>query len=278
MQSNQPGAIWPASDFDDAQVREVYSRFGLAMFMAQVLEHGMVNALLVLRLMPTMKDHADRSSWDEAFDRFFDAELAKTFGNMVRALEQTGAFAPDLIARLGTAKVQRDHLAHRFFREHDLNFMTRPGRTKMIAECEVLIELFKGIDREVESLVAPQRERFGITSEWIEEHVRIMENEARRTVVGATNQGAAVQPAVMRSPLFLISFQAEVSFRPKCIRQPIARRMAAFAQASQGNERHRWGGVSRPCSYKPPLTPKALSSPCRPNSPQRRGLAGTSPG
>lgn len=130
MDFDQPGSVWPAADFDDAQVREVYSRYGLAMFMAQALEHGMVNALLVLRPLPTRKKHADRSSWDEAFDRFYDIEPAKTFGNMARALEQTQAFSPDLGERLRSAKVQRDHLAHRFFREHNMDFMTRPGRTR----------------------------------------------------------------------------------------------------------------------------------------------------
>lgn len=148
------------------------------MYMAQVLEHGMVNALLVLRLLPTMREHADRTSWDDAFVRFYDAELAKTFGNMVRALE--GAAVPsDMLDRLRAAKVHRDHLAHRFFRAHDLDFMTQPGRRKMIAECEDLVELFGSLDNDLEALVVPQRTRFGITPEWIEEHVRLMEREAQ---------------------------------------------------------------------------------------------------
>jgi hypothetical protein len=49
----------------------------------------------------------------------------------------------------------------------------------MIAECEELIELFQGLDREVEGIVASQRERFGITPEWIEKRVALMEAEAR---------------------------------------------------------------------------------------------------
>lgn len=174
----EPGDIWPAEDPDSVQIREVYSRFGLAMYMAQVLEHGMVNALLVLRLLPTMREHADRTSWDEAFDRFYDAELAKTFGNIVRALE-SAAIPPDMLDRLRAAKVHRDRLAHRFFREHDLDFMTRAGRTKMIAECEDLVELFGSLDKDLDALVAPERTRVGITPEWIEEHVELMEREAQ---------------------------------------------------------------------------------------------------
>lgn len=110
-----PGAIWPAEDEESVQIREVYSRYGLAMYQAQVLEHGMVNAVIVARMLPTMLEHPDRSVWEEAFDRVYDAELAKTFGNMLRALEPLGLH-PDLLGRLRAAKVERDRLAHRFFR------------------------------------------------------------------------------------------------------------------------------------------------------------------
>lgn len=175
----EPGAVWPVVDDNEVQIREVYSRFGLAMYMAQVMEHGIVNALLVLSLLPSMKGMADRTSWDEAFDRFYDAELAKTLGNMIRTLEKTGAMPPDLIERLRVAKGYRDHLAHRFFREHDLDFMTKQGRTRMIVECEDRVDLFQSLDREVEAIVSVQRERYGITPEWVAEHVAMMECEAR---------------------------------------------------------------------------------------------------
>lgn len=178
MDGYEPGTIWPAIDADEVQIREVYSRFGLAMFTAQVLEHGLVNALLVLRLLPTMADFANQMSWDAAFDRFYDRELAKTFGNMIRALEETEAISVGLSRRLRAAKERRDFLAHRFFREHDIDFMSGSGRTLMIAECEGLIELFQSLDREVEAVVAPQRLRFGITPDWIAKHVAQMEAEA----------------------------------------------------------------------------------------------------
>lgn len=184
MESFETDAIWPATDLDSQLIREVYSRFGLAMYMAQVLEHGMVNALLVLRLLPTRRDHADQRSWDEACQRFYDSELAKTFGNMVRALEAAEALPNDLMVRLRKAKVRRDYLAHRFFREHDLAFMTQAGRLKMIAECEDLVELFQTLDRDLEAVLAPLRVRFGITPEWIEYQVRLMEVEARKAAGG----------------------------------------------------------------------------------------------
>jgi hypothetical protein len=152
------------------QIREVYSRYGLAMYHAQVLEHGMVNAVIVARMLPTLHQHPDRTAWEAAFDRAYDSELSKTFGNMLRALEPLN-LPDDLMGRLRHAKVERDRLVHRFFREHDENFLGRSGRTKMIAECEEVIERFIGIDADLEGFMRPQRERYGITAEWLDSHV-----------------------------------------------------------------------------------------------------------
>jgi len=74
--------------------------------------------------------------------------------------------------RLRCANVERDRLAHRFFREHDENFLSRAGRTKMIAECEEAIEQFTAIDAELEEFMRPQRDRHGITMEWVESHLQ----------------------------------------------------------------------------------------------------------
>ena len=37
-------------DNEDEHTKEVYARFGLAVYYAQVLEHGLVNALTISRL------------------------------------------------------------------------------------------------------------------------------------------------------------------------------------------------------------------------------------
>ncbi len=126
-----------------------------------------------------MVEFADRQSWEQEFDRFYDAELGKTFGNVMKALGSLSEFPRELLGRINSAKERRDYLAPRFFREHDLDFITKPGRTKMIAECEDSIDLFELLDRQLEDFLAPQRERFGITREWVDMHVAMMENEAQ---------------------------------------------------------------------------------------------------
>ena len=170
MNGYPPGAIWLAEDAESVQIREVYSRYGLAMYQAQVLEHGMVNAVIIARMLPIMRSHPDRSAWEDAFDRAYDVELSKTFGNMLRAIEPLGV-PMDLVQRLRCAKIERDRLAHRFFREHDEDFLGAAGRTKMIAECEDAIETFTKTDADLEHFIRPQRERHGITSDWVEGHL-----------------------------------------------------------------------------------------------------------
>jgi hypothetical protein len=79
---------------------------------------------------------------------------------------------------LRDAKVERDRLAHRFFREHDEDFLGKSGRTKMIIECEEAIVRFSTADAKLETFIRPQRERYGITSEWIETQVKAATSKA----------------------------------------------------------------------------------------------------
>tara|TARA_R110001583_G_C5419106_1_gene387649 strand:- start:39 stop:200 length:162 start_codon:yes stop_codon:yes gene_type:complete len=47
-------------------VKDVYAHFGLAMYLAQVLEHGIVNALVYTDLIPRRaKDIASSEQWAE---------------------------------------------------------------------------------------------------------------------------------------------------------------------------------------------------------------------
>ena len=51
-------------------VKEVYARFGLALNCAQVLEHGLVNALFIVDLIPSHHLARSRDKWGTAVDAF----------------------------------------------------------------------------------------------------------------------------------------------------------------------------------------------------------------
>lgn len=179
MQGFPSGSIWPVAGVEEEQIREVYSRYGLAMYMAQVLEHGMVNADIVMRTLGTRATHADEAGWHAAFDAAYEVGLARTYGNMLKQIERLDGFPPNLLARLRQAKEDRDVLAHRFFWQHDVAFLSSQGRTAMIAWCEVRVELFKELSDEIDAFIRPIRERHGISEEWIEQAMELSLKQAR---------------------------------------------------------------------------------------------------
>lgn len=165
----EPGAIWPVNNPDEVQIREVYSRFGLAMYLAQVLEYGLVNVMAVFSIIPKRKTYCNNCEWEAAHDDFYKEELGNTFGTIMKKLQKMEVIPSELMARLWEAKEKRDYLAHRFFREHDKDFFVKEGRASMILECETIITIFSNLDHEIENMISPIREQYGITTVKIEE-------------------------------------------------------------------------------------------------------------
>ena len=62
------------------QIRDTYAHFGLAMYMAQVLEHGLVNAMVIARLAS-----GERLSPADV-DSFMDQKFELTLGRLIRDL------------------------------------------------------------------------------------------------------------------------------------------------------------------------------------------------
>ena len=169
--------IWPAEDDDSILIREVYARYGLAMYMAQVLEHAMVNALLIIKFLPTRVSHIDSSSWESSFDLFYTNEFEKTFGNILRTLQKTNFLPDTVINKISSAKIIRDELAHKFFRENATNFLLESGRIKMITYCEDASKKFREADEALEEFCQPYRVKYGMSDEWVQEKFEEMVSE-----------------------------------------------------------------------------------------------------
>ena len=159
------------------QPREVFARYGLAMYQAQVLEHGIVNALRVIEFIPRAKDFTSFGIWNETFDRFLDDQFDFTFGNLVRRLEATKFLSQPMMEDMRSAKFLRDTLAHRFFRDFAEDFLTIGGSQKMVDFCDDCSRRFHVIDRALEVCIMPLRIRLGFTDDWIAS--RMAEDAAR---------------------------------------------------------------------------------------------------
>jgi hypothetical protein len=150
---------------DDSHTRETYAHFGLAMYLAQVLEHGLVNAMVVARLPEP--NRIQRSSIDD----FMDQKFEQTLGRLIRDLRDFVEVPDEVGDQLAEALRTRNWLAHAYFRERAAQFLTRAGRNQMISELKDAQELFHRTDRALEDILAPIREKFGLTEEALQREI-----------------------------------------------------------------------------------------------------------
>jgi hypothetical protein len=124
---------------DDDQVKSVFACFGRALYLANVVEIGLVLSLLQVDFFSAAKAEAlsgakfDRGKFNSDFDAFMDKHFAQTMGNLVKRVEAFAALGEKLKVRIRDAKNRRDYLSHHFWREQAEQFGTSKGREAMIA-------------------------------------------------------------------------------------------------------------------------------------------------
>lgn len=167
-------------DADGEQVKEVYARFGLAVYYAQVLEHGIVNALVILDLIPSRRYLArSADEWGSGVDAFMDRHFQVTMGRMMKNLRDITQLDNDLEQLLSGALRKRNWLVHDFFRERAAEFMSSPGREQMLSEIDRFRDLFQSTDKRLEATVAPLRRQAGLTDELLAREYERMQKEAQ---------------------------------------------------------------------------------------------------
>jgi hypothetical protein len=150
----------------DEHVKEVYAHFGLAIYLAQVLEHGLAVAFLYLDLMPaSIGKIRSREEWMSRMDAFMDRHFETTLGKMIRNLAVVTSVPSDLEQLLKLALEKRNWLVHDYFRERAEAFMSESGRERMLHELVEAQELFSAADERLGDVVKPMRLKLGFTDE-----------------------------------------------------------------------------------------------------------------
>ena len=148
------------------EIRDIYAHFGLAIYQAQCLEHGLVNALVVLDHIPSKRKLATSlKEWSESLDSFMESKFEFTLGRMIRELSAVTAVDPGLQSVLSLALKRRNWLAHGYFKDRAEDFLTQKGRAKMLAELLESQQLLADADAALEHATKPARERIGLTDE-----------------------------------------------------------------------------------------------------------------
>lgn len=146
--------------------KEVYAYFGRAVYHAQVLENGLINALVSLDFMPNNAGHfTTKTDWSDKYNTFFDQHAALTMGNLIRALRKVASIPGDLEAELKKSLEIRKFLVHHYFLEKIMLFTTGQGRKQMIDDFNHYADVFISVDRKLDSIIEPINARYGLTPE-----------------------------------------------------------------------------------------------------------------
>ena len=136
--------------------REVFARFGLAIYASQVLEHGIVN----LVVWSGLRDGRYRA-YEET--EAANTELFKlTMGKVKQALVSRRPDVAHLDELLIRAVRLRNFLAHEYFRQRAAAALTEAGKNQMIEELKKAAAFFEDVDARLEPLTMQIIEATGI--------------------------------------------------------------------------------------------------------------------
>jgi hypothetical protein len=139
-------------------IREVYARFGLAMYYGQTLEFGIINQLIVSSIS------------DGTYNTYEEAEAAvvrlfrETMGSLNRRLIDSGMNLTHLDDDLLRSVHLRNFLAHHYFRERALTFQTPDGRRQMIVELDQAASFLREMGERLDALTMEILKEEGVTS------------------------------------------------------------------------------------------------------------------
>lgn len=165
------------SDYDDNEhTKETFAYFGRAYYMANVFEEGLAIAIMQLGFLKEVKRNFlasdrksfDRKQYEEDFDDFMRKQNAQSLGNLIKSSKKFSEIPIDFHHTLDNLKSKRDFLAHHFFRERAVEFMSRNGRDKMILELVEAHEIFTKADRDLDNIMRPIWEELGLSEKMLE--------------------------------------------------------------------------------------------------------------
>ena len=157
-------------DPESHHVREVYAHYGLAMYWAQCLEQSILQHLLFFDHFPrAVKTYTTAQDWVAAIDRYEAGELKQTMGRLIYRLREAGQTTSSIEQLLDRALKNRNWLAHAYFSDRAVDFMSPGGRDRMLDELGALKDHFVCTANEIDEITMPVAQSYGLTAEKLAE-------------------------------------------------------------------------------------------------------------
>jgi hypothetical protein len=142
---------------DDELVKDVFAHYGLAAYLAHVVERSLVTALTTVYGPGPTK--LTRQQLDERFEDFSKQGI----GALLATLGKAG-LSEETLTIVHAALAERDRLTHQFFWEHAADFLSVDGCQRMIAELTETQRRFVECEARVVAEVHQWASAHGITT------------------------------------------------------------------------------------------------------------------
>ncbi|MEX2105575.1 MAG: hypothetical protein WD810_01625 [Solirubrobacterales bacterium] len=156
-------------DRDEWEQREIYAKFGLAVYFCQVLEAGLVTYLVLLR-RATEERPATTEEVDELYAELFGNTLGRNIKNVRRLLGEEGEWI--LEEQVTAALALRNDLVHQWMRTRVLRQGTSENRLAMIEELETARAVLEDADRVLGERTQVMMAKAGVPEEFVQEELK----------------------------------------------------------------------------------------------------------
>ena len=146
-------------DSDSEQIKDVFAHFGLAIFQAQALERQ-----LAITLATKYGPGPTRISREE-FDSILEGLFSRTLGRLVNEMRKLANLSDDEVDQLQEALKKRNWLAHSYFWERAVDFLSESGRNVMIGELQEAACSFETLDELFKTRTLEWGESVGLTQQ-----------------------------------------------------------------------------------------------------------------
>lgn len=158
-------------DANAQQRREIFARYGLAMYHAQCVEKSL--AILVSTVFNRDFLPSDPERREEILDEVF----AKAIGRLLTRVRKQVSVPPNLSRVLDDARHKRNWLAHEYFWARAGEFLTIRGQKKMIGELSELSEFFSKVDAHLTSTYEKWIKKVGVSQQKLDDSLRNLINK-----------------------------------------------------------------------------------------------------
>lgn len=153
-------------DQQSLQCQKVYEHFGRTVYWSQCIEQAIIHLVVLLGLFPNaVTEPSDKVGREEEYDSFINNERKRTMGQLLGRLQKLGIPCEKLNEGLKEVLIKRNWLAHSYFSDRAMSFVSEAGRFEMIDELEIVQQFFMDIESEISFIYEKVSKKHGFTKE-----------------------------------------------------------------------------------------------------------------